>query len=83
MVSFEECFRQHFPRLVALGESMTGDRDVARELAQETFGRLHHNWATVGQYDNPGGWLRRVMCNLLVADGLDIGVITRARRSHR
>lgn len=65
-ISFEECFRQHFPRLVALGESMTGDRDVARELAQETFARLHHRWATVGGYENPGGWLRRVMCNLLI-----------------
>ena len=41
-------------------------RDVARELAQETFVRLHANWTTVGQYDDPGAWLRRVMCNLLI-----------------
>ena len=64
--SFEECFSQHFPRLVALGESMTGDPDVARELAQEAFVRLHHHWETVGGYENPGGWLRRVMSNLLI-----------------
>ena len=64
--SFESCFRQHFARLVALGRSMGAGRDVARELAQETFVRLHANWTTVGQYDDPGGWLRRVMCNLLI-----------------
>jgi RNA polymerase sigma-70 factor (ECF subfamily) len=64
--SFEECFCQHFPRLVALGQSMTGDPDVSRELAQETFVRLHHHWETVGGYENPGGWLRRVMSNLLI-----------------
>lgn len=35
--SFEECFREHFPRLVALGESMAGDTGVAQECAQEAF----------------------------------------------
>lgn len=52
--------------LVALGESMTGDRETARDAAQEAFVRLHHNWSAVSQYDNPGGWLRRVMSNLLI-----------------
>ena len=64
--SFEGCFRQHFARLVALGGSMGAGRDVARELAQEAFVRLHANWPTVSQYDDPGAWLRRVMCNLLI-----------------
>jgi RNA polymerase sigma factor (sigma-70 family) len=63
---FEECFREHFPRLVALGEAMTGDSAVAHELAQESFVRLHARWETVSSYDRPEGWLRRVMSNLLV-----------------
>ncbi len=63
---FEECFRIHFARLVALGESMTGDREIARDLAQETFLRLHRQWESVGGYDNVGGWLSRVMSNLLI-----------------
>jgi len=46
--SFETCFREHFAGLVALGESMTGDRGVAHDLAQETFARLHDRWDTVG-----------------------------------
>lgn len=52
--------------LVAFGESMTGDRETARDVAQEAFVRLHHNWSEVSKYDNPGSWLRRVMSNLLI-----------------
>lgn len=64
--SFEECFREHFPRLVALGESMTGDSGVAHECAQEAFIRLHDRWDTVSTYERPASWLRRVMSNLLI-----------------
>jgi len=64
--SFEECFREHFPRLVALGESMTGDSGVAHEFAQEAFIRLHDRWDTVSTYERPEKWLRRVMSNLLI-----------------
>ena len=64
--SFETCFREHFAGLVALGESMTGDRGVAHDLAQETFARLHDRWGTVGDYERPASWLRRVMTNLLI-----------------
>ena len=54
--SLEECFREHFPRLVALGESMTGDTGVAHELAQESFIRLHDRWDSVSAYERPGRW---------------------------
>jgi DNA-directed RNA polymerase specialized sigma24 family protein len=47
--SFEGCFREHFAGLVAFGEASSGDRDVARELAQETFARLHQHWSSVGE----------------------------------
>ncbi len=67
---FEECFRTHFARLVALGESMAGDREIARDLAQEAFLRLHRQWDSVGGFDNVGGWLTRVnhWNNLVPAD---------------
>jgi RNA polymerase sigma-70 factor (ECF subfamily) len=63
---FEECFREHFPRLVALGVAMSGSREVARDLAQETMVRAHANWAEIRHYDVPWAWLRRVMTNLLI-----------------
>lgn len=64
--SFEECFREHYPSIVAYGTALTGDRDSARDLAQEAFARLHANWTKIEQYDAPGAWLRRVMANLAI-----------------
>jgi RNA polymerase sigma-70 factor, ECF subfamily len=64
--AFDSCFREHFARIVALGVSMTGDREVARDLAQETFLRLHRRWDAVETYDNIAAWLTRVMSNLAI-----------------
>ncbi len=59
--SFETCFREHFAGLVALGESMSGDRGVAHDLAQETFARLHDRWDTVDPTAfDPDAWSRLV-----------------------
>lgn len=65
-IDFETCFREQYPKLVALGVGMCGDREVARELAQETMLRAHDRWDQVGEYDAPVAWLRRVMTNLLI-----------------
>lgn len=59
-------FVEEFPKLVALGVSMSGDREVAYELAQETMLRAHQRWDDVAGYAAPGAWLRRVMSNLLI-----------------
>ncbi len=64
--SFEACFREHYPRLVALGIAMSGSPEVARDLAQETMMRAHDRWDEIADYDAPGAWLRRVMSNLLI-----------------
>lgn len=63
---FEGCFREHFSRLVALGVAMSGSREVARDLAQETMVRAHAHWDEIRYYDVPWAWLRRVMTNLLI-----------------
>lgn len=63
---FDALFVKEYPKLVALGLSMCGDREVARELAQETMIRAHARWADLEQYDEPAAWLRRVMGNLLI-----------------
>lgn len=65
-VGFDELFREEYPKLVALGVSMSGDREVARDLAQETMVRAHDHWEQVESYDAPQAWLRRVMSNLLI-----------------
>lgn len=63
---FEELFFDEYPKLVALGVSMSADHEVARELAQETMIRAHHRWDELEMYDEPRAWLRRVVSNLLI-----------------
>lgn len=63
---FDELFRVHYGRLVAIGVAMSGDPEVARELAQETMLRAHDRWSDLVEFDQPGAWLRRVMTNLLI-----------------
>jgi RNA polymerase sigma-70 factor (ECF subfamily) len=63
---FDELFRAHYRRLVAIGVAMSGDQEVARELAQETMLRAHDRWGELVAFDQPGAWLRRVMTNLLI-----------------
>ena len=64
--SFDDMYREHYPRLVGLGVAMTGSNETARDLAQETMLRAHQRWEEVSQYEYVGAWLRRVMANLLI-----------------
>lgn len=57
-------FRREHPRLVALGLALTGDRETACDLAQETLARAYRSWDRVEKYDLPAAWLRRVLINL-------------------
>lgn len=63
---FDALFDEEYPKLVALGVSMSAGREIARELARETMVRAHDEWAELERYDNPAAWLRRVMSNLLI-----------------
>jgi RNA polymerase sigma-70 factor (ECF subfamily) len=65
-VGFDACFRAHVGRLIALGRAVSGDQELARDLAQETFLRLHRQWDRLDDRDEIGGWLTRVMANLLI-----------------
>jgi RNA polymerase sigma-70 factor (sigma-E family) len=53
-----------YPRLVGTLTLYCGDRDVARDLAQEAMLRLVQAWPRVGCYARPGAWLHRVAMNL-------------------
>jgi RNA polymerase sigma-70 factor (ECF subfamily) len=63
---FETVFRSQFPRLVSLGVAMTGRRDIAHDLAQETMLRAHRHWDEISTYEVAAAWLHRVMVNLLI-----------------
>jgi RNA polymerase sigma-70 factor (ECF subfamily) len=63
---FDAMFDGQYPNLVALGTALSGSRETARELAQETMLRAYQHWNEVGRFDQPEAWLRKVMTNLLI-----------------
>lgn len=73
---YDAFFRAEYPRLVALGVALTGDREASRDVAAEALLRAFRDWGRVSALDRPGAWTRRVALNL-VADG------ARRRRSER
>ncbi len=56
--------RREWPRLVGGLELYTGDREVARDMAQEAMIRLCQRWATVRSMAAPRSWLHAVAFNL-------------------
>jgi len=63
---FTNMFRREYPRLLALGLALTGNRAAACDLAQETLARAYRSWDRVETYELPAAWLRRVLINLAV-----------------
>lgn len=50
--------------MVALATSLTGSVEAGADLAHEAFLRAYRAWDTVGAYERPGAWVRRVVLNL-------------------
>lgn len=63
---FDALFEEQYPKLVSLGTALSGNREIAKELAQETMLRALRNWNDVRRFDRPDAWLRKVMTNLLI-----------------
>lgn len=62
-----------YARLVAVVGAVAGNRADAEEAVQEAFVRLIGKWSTVGAYDDPEAWVRRVA----------LGVVSNRRRKVR
>ena len=63
---FEMFLRREHPRLLTLAVALVGDREVARELVQESLLRAFNSWPKVARLERPGGWTRLVLVNLCV-----------------
>jgi len=61
---YDEFFVVNRGKLVALAFGLTGDFEVARELAQETLVRAWVNWRRLQFYEDPSAWARKVTRNL-------------------
>jgi RNA polymerase sigma-70 factor (ECF subfamily) len=65
---FEEMCRDHYSEVVRVAFLVTGDRQGAFDVAQETFARAFEHWSQVSTMQNPVGWLMRVATNLALSD---------------
>lgn len=67
MEAFEEFYAREFAAVVGLAYALSGSRNGAEDLAQEAFLAAHRSWSRVATYDDPAGWVRRVVTNLSVS----------------
>lgn len=64
--SFDDFYRQHFPRLVPLARALCGP-GIAEDIAQEAMLAAYRNWARVSEMEVPEAWVRRTCANLAVS----------------
>ncbi|GIJ72300.1 RNA polymerase sigma factor [Virgisporangium ochraceum] len=60
---FEAFYRAEVDKVYRALAVTLGDRDLAREAADEAMARAFARWAKVRAHDNPGGWVFRVGLN--------------------
>lgn len=64
---FESFYARELRKVIGLAFVLSGSPSGAEDLAQEAFLKAYKRWDTVGTYDNPGGWVRRVVANTAVS----------------
>ena len=62
---FDAFFRTEHPRVLAAALALTGVREVAVDIAQESLTRALRDWERVSALDHPAAWVRRVAVNLV------------------
>jgi RNA polymerase sigma-70 factor (ECF subfamily) len=60
-MSFEEFFRQSYPRLMARAVLLCGDRADAEDAVAQTFAEVARKWDTASGYDAPEAYLHVTM----------------------
>jgi RNA polymerase sigma factor (sigma-70 family) len=65
--AFEALCREEYAAVVRTAWLITGNREEALDVAQETFARAYERWRSVEGMDRPGAWLQRVAGNLALS----------------
>lgn len=60
-MSFEDFFRQAYPRLMARAVLLCGNRADAEDAVAQAFAEVARNWATASGYDAPEAYLHVTM----------------------
>lgn len=61
--SFEDGFRDLFPKLVRTLMVACGDKELAADIAQETMAKAYARWGMVNDLELPAAWVRKVAVN--------------------
>jgi RNA polymerase sigma factor (sigma-70 family) len=69
VLAFEAFYQREYAGAVRLAFTLTGRADLAEELAQDTFLACLRHWDQVSGYEDPTGWVRRVLTNRCVSSG--------------
>lgn len=64
---FEHFYLREFRQVVALAYVLTGRGNAAEDLAQEAFTAAFRSWDRISLYEDPSGWVRRVVANRAVS----------------
>ncbi len=65
--SFDDFYWRDYRQLFGLAYLWTGSHWAAEDLVHEAFTEAHRRWESVGRYEDPGAWVRRVMFNKRVS----------------
>ncbi|MDP9068999.1 MAG: sigma-70 family RNA polymerase sigma factor [Actinomycetota bacterium] len=76
---FDAFCHVQYARLVSSMTLYTGDRELAREIANEALARAFADWRRVRSMDHPGPWLHRVATNAANSHFRRMRYETRAR----
>ena len=68
MDGYAQVYDEEYPRIVRTVFLVLRDAARAEDVTQEAFVRLYLRWGTVGRYDRPGAWVRRVAIRLATRD---------------
>jgi RNA polymerase sigma-70 factor (ECF subfamily) len=75
---FDAFYTREYGALMRLAYVLCGSRGVAEELVQETMLRAFRHWSRIADYERPGAWARRVLCNLATSRGRRLTAEARA-----
>lgn len=70
--SFEAFYQREYRSVLGLASVLSGNVSLAEDLTQEAFVATMRQWDRVGQMENPGAWVRKVVAN---------GSVSRFRRA--
>ncbi len=60
---FETVYRSEYSGLVAVAAAITGDRDGAPDLVQDTMVKAFVRWNRISAMERPGAWCHHVLVN--------------------